>query len=134
MSALAAAALLLAQAAAPPPAPEPDDTDPRLVFGWTAIGVGGAATLTGAVLGVVALARYESLSCENDLCPPEEHDDAQAFNDLRIPSGILTVGGILVAGIGIPFVVFANEDAKVDDGPRAELFVGPGQLGLKGRF
>ncbi len=134
MSALAAAAFLLAQAAAPPPPPpEPDDTDPRLIFGWTAIGVGSAATVTGAILGVIALARYESLSCENDLCPPDQHDDAEAFNDLRIPSGILTVGGILVAGIGIPFVVFANEDAEVDE-PRAELFVGPGQLGLKGHF
>lgn len=130
MSALAAAALLLAQAAAPPPPSEPDDTDPRLIFGWTAIGVGGAATITGAILGVIALSRYESLSCKNDLCPPPQHDDAQAFNDLRIPSGLLTIGGLVVAGIGVPFVVFANEDHDA----RAQLFVGPGQLGVQGHF
>jgi len=132
MSALAAAALLLAQAATPPPPPEPKpaQTDPRPIFGWTAVGIGGAAAITGVIVGVVALARYERLSCGNDLCPPNQHDDAQAYNELRIPSGLLTVGGVLVAGIGVPFIILAD-DAK---NHHAELFLGPGQLGLRGHF
>lgn len=127
MSALAAAALLLAQAASPPPE---DNADARAIFGWTAIGVGAAATVTGTVLGVITLSRYEDLSCDDDLCPPAQHDDARAYNDLRIPSGILTVGGVLVAGLGVPFVVLANQD----DEAQAELYWGPGQLGLRGHF
>jgi hypothetical protein len=140
MSTLAALTMLLAQASAPPPAmPTPragapeeapaEDTDPRLIFGWTAIGVGGAAALAGTVMAVLSFVRYEGLDCEDNLCPPGEHDDARAYNDLRVPSGVLLIGGLLVAGIGVPFVVLG--DAERED---AALVLGPGTLTLRGRF
>lgn len=105
-------------------------TDSRIVFGAIAIGVGGAAIVAGSVIGIVAAAQYADLDCPGDVCSDELREDAEAYNDLRIPSGITIAAGALTAFIGVMFVVYAANDDKTYVALRGS---GNG-LALDGRF
>lgn len=114
--------------APPPPAP-PGEGAPstwREVFGWTAVGVGAASVVSGVVVASVAAARYANLTCDDDLCAPAQHEAAAAYNDLRMPAGLLIVGGVIAAGVGVPFLVL--------DPGGATVAVGPGCVHLRGTF
>jgi hypothetical protein len=109
--------------------PSDDGDGARLIFGWSAIGVGGAAVIAGAVVGVIAAARYDALDCPDKRCPLEQAEEVAGYNDLRVPSGLTIFGGLLALGIGIPFVA-------IDVGGETAIapVVGPGGIGLAGRF
>ncbi len=96
------------------------------------MGVGAAAFVTGAVVAVVAAAEYAAIDCPQRRCPPELHDDAAAYNDLRVPSGLLIFGGAGLAGIGLPFAL-SGEARAADEVSVTPLLV-PGLIGLSGRF
>lgn len=100
------------------------------MFGAIAVGLGGAAVVAGTVVASVAAARYADLDCPNDACGPTLHDDARAYNDLRIPSGVTIAVGALVASVGIVFLVYGATDEQRFVG----VEVGPSGLGLRGRF
>ena len=112
---------------APPPAPEPLAPPPlattpppatprdrhlgvRRTLGWIGLGVGIAGVGTGTVAGVIATRKHSVLKehCPNDECPPEYHDDLNAFRSLRTVSTVgYTVGLIGVAG-GVGLLLSAH--------------------------
>lgn len=102
----------------------------RQVFGWSAVGLGAALVGVGGVLGGLAWAKYEELDCPEDRCAPERVDDMQAYNDLRVPSGLVLFSGLLVMGIGVPFLVIDAGDDEVAITPA----LAPGFVGVSGSF
>jgi hypothetical protein len=101
------------------------------VFGWTAIGVGSAAVLAGGIIAAVAAAKLSALDCCDAGCPPDQHEDAEAYNDLRVPAGLTLFGGAALIGIGVPFLLVGE---AADDDPAVSALLGPGSLTLRGRF
>lgn len=122
------------------------------VGAWATLAVGAAGALTAGALGGVALVRQGEavqLSDRQAATPlaPAERDSynaaLKARDDLARAAAI--VGGVsvvaLVAGVGM-FALDRPEVAPPDDerlraprpGPRVELEVGLGRLGLRGSF
>jgi len=134
----AAPAAPAAPPAGPPPAraaPAEDDRSSspgsaQRIFGWTAIGVGSATTVAGLIIAGVAAARLSDLDCCDDRCPPDQHEDAESYNDLRVPAGLTILAGAALIGLGVPFLVVGQ--AAEQDGVAATL--GPGGIQLRGRF
>lgn len=114
----------------PAPAPAPSaEIDSRVLFGGIAMGVGGAAILAGSIVGIVAASRYADIDCPNDVCAPDQLDEAEDYNDLRIPSGVTVAAGSLVAFVGGIFLI----SGMTDEGT-VHLSVGPQSLSLSGTF
>jgi len=111
--------------------PDADDegTDPRVLFGGIAIGVGLTAVLVGSVIGVVAAAKYGDLDCPDDLCPPDLHDDADDYNDLRAPSEVTIFVGAIATLVGAALLIdYQRETSAV------EVKLSPTFVGVEGRF
>jgi len=120
-----------------PPAAEPRRTPPREArtgsgpLPWTALGVGVAGLLVGAVGGFVALDQKSSLesSCPGGKCPPEAHDDHATYNRWRTVS---TVGFVVGAvGVGTGVVLLLTSSSKPE---RVEARLGPSGATVGGRF
>ena len=117
--------------ASSPPAEEQNEGLAERIFGWTAVGVGAAAVVAGGIVAGVAAAWYADLDCPAERCPPELHEDATAYNDLRVPSGLLIFAGAALAGVGLPYVLIG--EARADQAAVAPVLA-PGLVGLRGRF
>ncbi|MCA9619260.1 MAG: hypothetical protein KC731_09560 [Myxococcales bacterium] len=124
----------------PPPSPRPEPTAPagqrdtattstQAILGWTTLGLGSAAVVTGGILSLVALSRYGSLDCPDDQCGPSQHDAADRYNALRIPSGVLLIAGGAVAAAGLTIALTAP-----DDEASVSLRLGPTSLTFGGTF
>ncbi len=100
------------------------------MFGWTALGVGGATVVAGLVIAGVTAAKLAELDCCDDRCPPEQHEDAEAYNDLRLPAGLTLFAGAALIGLGVPFVLVGE---AADDAPLSAVFR-PGGITLRGSF
>jgi hypothetical protein len=113
-----------------PPERDAEGLNARAVFGIVAVSVGGAALLAGSIVAAVAAAKYGDLDCPDDVCPDDLVDDMASYNDLRIPSGVTIAVGGLVTFIGSVFLANGLTDEK----GYVALEVGPGTLGVEGRF
>ena len=85
------------------------------IYPWLTTGVGAAMVGVGAVTGIVALGKVHDLEkkCPNDLCPPNsglEADRSSARTFIRA-TDILLIGGALVAGAGISWVVIQSRSS-----------------------
>ena len=89
--------------------------------------------IAGIVVAGVAAAKYSDLDCPDDRCSPELHDEAQAYNDLREPAGWIIFSGVVLAGIGLPFLIVGEAEAREQEASISPL-LGPGYAGLRGRF
>lgn len=117
-------------AQAEPPATQAESADARVVFGAVTLGIGAAAVAAGAVVGGIAAAEYAELDCPNGQCPAELVDDMESYNDLRLPSGLMILGGGLLAGMGAAFLAVGLSD----DETTASAVIGPASLHFQGRF
>lgn len=122
--------------ASEPAAPEPGLTEPPIAFtstqailGWTGLGLGGAALVAGGIMSLVASSRYNSLDCPDDQCGPSQHDAADAYNALRVPSGVLLIAGGVVAAAGLTVALTAP-----DEETQVALQLRPGAITLGGSF
>jgi len=116
------------------------NAEPYLIGSYVAFGIGGAALIAGAATGGVVLSQRGDLEdrCPNG-CLPAEHDDAQAFNDMRIASTALFVVAGVGAAVGTVLFLLAPDEAAPEDPPEAgtiviEPMIGLGALGLRGSF
>jgi hypothetical protein len=105
-----------------------------------AYGIGGVGLIMGAAAGGVFLGKQSDLkeACENDgdgdpnTCPPEQQGEGDSVKTV----GNISTAGWVIAGIGVVagtvllFVPISDEGSVVSAG----LDVGPGSLGLSGRF
>ena len=133
MRALAASILVVATALATPAAAEETaeetDDDWRVLAGSIVMGTGIATIVAGATIGTVAAAKYADLDCPDDTCAPETFDEAEDYNALREPSGLLIATGGVLSVIGGAFLFAAFTDR--DD---VNVEAGPGYVGVRGRF
>jgi len=125
-----------AAAGSPPSAAEsaPRAGMDRRPIGWVTLGLGAAGLVTGVVAGLVAEERYDELSehCPEDRCPPDYHDELDAFRRLRtVSTAGYVVGGVGLAA-GVTLVLTARQPAEAH---RAALVlaIGPAGAAVRGR-
>lgn len=121
-----------------PPTPMSDEraTDPMVIAGWTAIGVGGLGLIVGGATGIAMLAKEGGLEdrCPDRQCPPSEHDAARAFDRLRVTTTV----GLIVAGVGgaagATLLLLAPGLGEEGDAVAVTPFVSPLGGGVVGTF
>lgn len=101
-------------------------TTPTL--GWIALGIGAAGVAVGAVAGGMVLDKKSTLDggCKNDECPPELHDEHDAFNRWRSISTVGFVVGAVGVGAGLTLMLTADS--------RTQASVTPGRAWISRRF
>jgi hypothetical protein len=128
---------------APSPAP-PVGGAPSRVPAYAALGAGVVGVGVGAVFGLLALGKKGDLdaACVGKVCPSAQQDN---LDGLKTQSTVSTVG-FVVGGVGLavggflfatsgPSSASARASASVRRrGPSVEASVGPGSVGLSGRF
>jgi tetratricopeptide (TPR) repeat protein len=113
-------------AAPPPPAPAPtsrDDGAPIAVYAL--LGLGGAATLTAIVTGVLANGEYAR--AERDCSPHCTRSDVSTGKTLALVSTIATGAAIVGGGLGLTLLFTSSTSTAA--APRTELRVGMGGEG-----
>jgi hypothetical protein len=106
------------------------------ILGWTAIGVGGAGLVLGAVAGVMVLNQEQDLEerCTDRQCPPDARDDVESFDTMRT----LTTAGFVIGGIGLAagtaLLLLAPSDDQEADQAHWVPYVTLGGGGIRGTF
>jgi len=125
-----------------PDEPTPDQPDDEGGGGWmtpvgfVALGLGGVGLVVGGVTGALAIGERSELTdnCDGNRC---SSDDADTLDDYRLMGTLSTVGfvagGILAAG-GITLLILAPSDDGGADSASVSPYIGPGELGVVGRF
>lgn len=80
------------------------------VVGLVAMGVGGAALLTGGVFGVLALRDEARLSarCPRDTCTPDQQSAVDTYESKKLVSGIGLLSGVLLGAGGAALFVLSS--------------------------
>jgi hypothetical protein len=136
-----------AEAAATPPAavvvaPAAPSTSEgvgkRKMLAYVALGIGAAGIATGAITGFAAISKKRELdgnpNCQNGGCTPAAYGDVDTLNTLRSFSTAGFVVGALGVGTGVALILLGGGDHHDAAAEQARLLVGPGQLGVAGRF
>jgi len=108
---------------------------------WAGFGTAAAGLLVGAITGGVSLADASSAKegCVDNRCPEANAADADRSVALAHVSTVSFVVGGVGAGLGVAGLflsdgVFGASDDGSADAWRIEPIVGPGSLGIRGRF
>lgn len=132
-------------AAGPPPEPEGGGSGPAVAPAVVAFAVGVAGFVVGGVFGQLAFDEADKLRalCPNGRCS-WNNDDAVAARDTSIVNGNISTAGFVVGGVGIAtgavVLIVTSVTGKKKPAPEAapsafvRPYVGPGELGLWGRF
>jgi hypothetical protein len=120
----------------PPPAQKPDkpndDFDTK-TLGWLLVAGGAVAVGAGAVTGIMALGKADSVksSCGPDYatCDPASVENAKSGKTLATVSTIAFIGGAVLGGAGVFFLLRAPSSSS-----SAALGVGPGNVVVRGSF
>jgi hypothetical protein len=130
--------------APPPPPPQPvEPVDQGYQWQWTGTqryiaygvaGLGVAALITSGVTGGLALSKHGDLedACGDSPCP-DRQDDIDSGKTLMTTTNILLIAGAVLVGGGVALYFTAPDENTGDEGVTA-LRLGPGTLGLEGRF
>jgi len=126
-----------------PVLPTPPDTtskgsSPFLAPTLVAFGVGVAGLGVGAVTGGLFLSQLSDLKdrCPADRCPPEEQPNIDDTGTMgNVSTVALSVGGAAAATAVVLLIVsLTSSDASEGKRPAVLPMVGPGWLGVGGRF
>jgi hypothetical protein len=132
-------------AAGPAPEPEGQGGGPAVAPAVVAFAVGVAGFVVGGVFGQLAFDEADKLRglCPNGRCS-WNNDDAVAARDTSIVNGNISTAGFVVGGVGIAtgavVLIVTSVTGKKKATPEAtpsafvRPYVGPGELGLWGRF
>jgi hypothetical protein len=128
---------------APPPPPQPPPPPPKsngmTIVGWTLVGVGGAATAVGLVLGGLVLGKKSTVESECDLedriCTDEGLAARDSGKTLSTASTALVVVGLVAAAGGVTLVLVDDASTNNDTvALRLQPRMGGATLGLEARF
>lgn len=123
------------KAAAAPPPPESSPTNLLVPVGF---GVAGAGVLVGSITGIMALSKKSSAEerCIDQRCPPSTHDDIDAGRTLGTVSTIAFVVGGVGAAVGVWGLMGsgASDEQERPPAARADVWLGVGSAGVRGRF
>jgi hypothetical protein len=132
-------------AASTPAAPEaPKPTGgARKTLGFVALGVGGAGLITGAITGILAIQKHNTLNkvCSNGQCTQEIFDlNKSTLNAYHAMTTTSTIG-FIVAGVGVAagtiLLVTLPKSSSTQTGANdgeVSAFIGWGSAGVKGTF
>jgi tetratricopeptide (TPR) repeat protein len=133
------------QPAATRPVEQPTAPDPtlearrrsRTLWAYGALGAGAALAVTAAVLyGVGASQGSEAHESYRAATDPDEIE--QRYQDVEAAQTKLVVGHVLigaaVAAVGASVYLFLTRPGGGSEAPRVSLSIGPGSLGILGRF
>jgi hypothetical protein len=105
-------------------------TSPLVYVGF---GVATAAVVTGAVTGILAYSRAQSLDCPSHACGPSQYDDLHATHTF----GTISTVSFIVAGASATLGVVGLLSPRIVEtkaGVSAHLNVGLGTFALTGTF
>lgn len=108
---------------------------PLRTGGVVAIGIGGAAIVAGAVLGVVANGKYSDArdKCQNGdprACSGPDVSASESAYSLAGGATAAFVGGLVIAAAGAAIVIFAPHEAAARTGSKpSTVRVGVGSIG-----
>ncbi len=101
--------------------------------------IGGTAALAGfaigSVTGLIAMARKSDLddACPGGKCPPSERDNLSTAKTMGTVSTVGFVVGV-VGGAVLVYGLVDSPKARGGGGPSVAAAVGPGSVGIHGRF
>lgn len=110
---------------------------------WNALTIGGVAAAgvfgtVGIVTGAMSWSSVSSIKgrCPNDNCPPAEGDKLDSAKTLGTVSTVAFVGALAGGAVALYGWLSANPGGKNDAKTQGKisLLVGPGSLGVGGRF
>jgi tetratricopeptide (TPR) repeat protein len=132
--------------AASEPTEEPEEEQKKSsgstqkTLGWVSLAIGGAGVIVGTVMGLQARSTRNELddACADDVCTEQERD----LYDKGKRQADFATAGFIVGGVGIGLGTVllltaggGDETAEpAADEARIEPVIGPGQLGVRGRF
>ena len=129
-------------AAVPPAAANPSPALPPKLEGtpdhtlaYVALGVGGAALITGGIFGGLALSQKSDLEseCPNRQCAPAHHGDVDSYATKGLVSGVGLIAGAALVGAGV-VLYFTAPSSSPEQHARVGAFCTGQQLGLQGAF
>jgi hypothetical protein len=129
---------------APAPTTEPVSPNPprgrslQWTLGVAALGLGGAAVVTGIVTGIMAVSDHSALStpCRSGTCPASSQSELSSYHTVGAVSTIgFVVGGAALAG-GMILILTGPKAKGVASAtvPSLMLDVGLGTVGASGSF
>lgn len=108
---------------------------PLRTYGWVALGLGGLATVTGVVAGLMVKSKKDRLDASNDCtgtqCLPAQRDLRESYNSYRTVSTVSFVVGAVGLGAGTALLVTTP---KTKEKSHTTAWVGLGTAGLDGSF
>ena len=126
------------------PTPTANDAGPSAgaIAGYTLIGVGGAASIAGLVLGGLVLGKKSTVEeqCDQDTreCTPNGLEARDAGATLSTASTATLIGGLALAGTGVTLVLLTGDDEDPSPLTGATISLRPlpggGTLEMGGRF
>jgi tetratricopeptide (TPR) repeat protein len=111
---------------------QPRESSRSTLVPWLLIGGGAALAVGGGVLLVVGQGRagkIEDAEVGTSWSDVEQYEDADAFTGLG--TALLAAGAV---GAVVGVVLLVSGDDGGDRAPRAQLLVGPGAIGVRGRL
>jgi hypothetical protein len=132
-----------APAVAPGPTTSPISSGPEPgrshTLAYSGIALGTAGLLTGVIGGALTLSYKQKAidnGCDNNLCPPAAHGDADAART----AGTVSTIGFVVAGAGAALVLIdlwsspAKSSPAPDSRSSVRIWLGSSHVSLAGRF
>jgi hypothetical protein len=121
----------------PPPrhVPAPDRETPTLAY--VALGVGGLGIGAGAITGLMSISRAGQLKdeCGGSVCPIARKQELEDAKTLGWVSNVGFGVGLIGVGVGVLALSASREQREGGArGTREVTLIGPGQIGIRGRF
>lgn len=103
-------------------------------IGWIGLGVGGVATVAGAVSGALVLQKRSQLDgssqCVGTVCTAIERDRLDSYNQMRTVSTIGFIVGAVGLGVGTTLLLTTPKPKETG----VSAWVGVGSVGMAGSF
>ncbi|MBM4357196.1 MAG: hypothetical protein FJ096_03720 [Deltaproteobacteria bacterium] len=112
----------------PEPAPVSPSSPRSPTMAYVGFGLAGLGLVVGTATGIAALAKDKALVCPNNLCPPESEAELKSVMGLAHASTASFVIAGVGATLGVVGLFWGREAASTT------VLVGPGSVGLQGRF
>ncbi len=107
---------------------------PQKAIGWITLGVGGVATVTGVVTGLLGMSKRSQLddshNCEGTVCRSAERDLMASYNQMRTISTVGFIVGVVGIGAGTTLLLTAPKPREAT----MSAWLGVGSLGVRGTF
>ncbi len=107
-------------------------------FAFVAAGIGVAGMATFAVAGIMSNSTYSDLEamCKGAPCPSSLADKVSSGKTQQTIANIGLVVGAVGVAAAVPLFILSAGKKNADDAPPAEagFVVGPGYMGIRGRF